>query len=125
MRQPSRILCPGGVGRTALTRSGHVGGKEEDRMWEQVHQALSLSTTRVLSQVASLLPGIVALVVALLVAFALALIAAGILRRSLIGIEFDERVVRWGFTSLAEWSPHKSPTLLVARVVGAAIVFIG
>ena len=94
-------------------------------MWEQVHQALSLSTTRVLSQVASLLPGIVALVVALLVAFALAVIAAGILRRSLTGIEFDERVVRWGFTSLAEWSPRKSPTLLVARVVGAAIVFTG
>lgn len=94
-------------------------------MWEQVHQALSLSTTRVVSQVASLLPGIVALALALLVSAALAMIAAGILRRSLSGIDFDERVARWGFSSLADWSPGKSPTLLVARAVAATIVFIG
>ena len=94
-------------------------------MWEQVHQALSLSTTRVLSQVASLLPGIVALVLALLVSIVLATFVAGILRRSLSGFEFDERVARWGFPSLAEWSPRKSPTMLVARVVAAAIIFTG
>lgn len=94
-------------------------------MWEQVHQALSLSTTRVLSQVAGLLPGIVALVLALLVSAALATMVAGILRRSLAGVEFDERVARWGFLSIAEWSPGKSPTVLLARAVGVAIILVG
>ncbi len=94
-------------------------------MWEQVHQALSQSTTRVLSQVASLLPGLVALILALLVSVAIAAMLAGILRRSLSGIQFDERVLRWGFPSIAEWSPEKSPTLLVSRVTAWAVIFIG
>jgi mechanosensitive ion channel-like protein len=94
-------------------------------MWEQIQQALSVSTTRVLSQVASLLPGIAALVLAVLVSAVLAIILAGILRRSLKGIEFDEKVGRWGFTSLAEWSPRNSPTLLVARVTAGMVILVG
>ncbi len=94
-------------------------------MWEQVQQALSHSTTRVLSQVASLLPGIVALLLALLISIAVALLVSGIVRRLLTGIQFDERVARWGFPSLAEWSPGKSPTLLAARVAGWTVIFIG
>jgi len=94
-------------------------------MWEQIHQALSLSTTRVLSQVAGLLPGIVALVLAVLLSAVLGIIVAGIARRSLAGIEFDQKVARWGFSSMADWSPGKSPTMLVARVLAGAIIFIG
>jgi len=94
-------------------------------MWEQVQQALRQSTTRVVSQVAGLLPGIVALILAVLISAAMAGIVAGILQRSLRSLQFDERVVRWGFLSLAEWSPGKSPARLVARGTGWAIVFIG
>ncbi|HTP32952.1 MAG TPA: hypothetical protein VMJ75_12320 [Candidatus Acidoferrales bacterium] len=94
-------------------------------MWEQVQQALSRSTARTLSQVASLLPGIVALLLALLISIVLAWLIAGILRRSLSRIQFDDRVFRWGFLSLPEWSPGKSPTLLAARVVAWTVVFIG
>jgi len=94
-------------------------------MWEQVQQALSQSTTRVVSQVASLLPGICALLLALLISVAVALAVAAIVRRLLAGIQFDERVMGWGFQSLAEWSPGRSPTLLVSRVAGWAVVFIG
>jgi hypothetical protein len=94
-------------------------------MWEQIQKALSHSTTRVLSEVASLLPGIVTLLLALFVSMALAKLIAGILRRSLSGIDFDGRVLRWGFHSLADWSPGKSPTLLVARVTAWTVVFVG
>jgi hypothetical protein len=94
-------------------------------MWQQIQQALSQSTTRVLSGVASLLPGIVALLVALLISTALAKLIAAILRRSLNGIDFDERVHRWGFHSLTEWAPAKSPTLLAARIAFWTVVFIG
>jgi hypothetical protein len=94
-------------------------------MWQQIQKALSESTTRVLSGVASLLPGVVALLLALLISIVLAKLIAAILRRSLSGIGFDERVHRWGFHSVAEWAPAKSPTLLAARIVSWTVIFIG
>ena len=94
-------------------------------MSDQVGQALDRSMTRMLSQVASLLPGVIALIAALLVSTLIAWILAAILRRSLAGIGFDRRVAQWGFDGLAEWSPSKSPTRLVARVIGGAIVLLG
>jgi hypothetical protein len=94
-------------------------------MWEQIQQSLSQSTTRVLSQVASLLPGIAALLLALAISAAAAGILSSILRRSLRSFQFDEHVHRWGFAWFAEWSPHKSPTLLVARVAAWTIILIG
>lgn len=94
-------------------------------MWDQVGQALDQSMVRLLSELASLLPGIIALIVALLISTLVAWVLALILRRSLAGIHFDERVAGWGLSSLAEWSPLKSPTLLVARIVFWTIILIG
>ena len=87
-------------------------------MWDEVGQALRLSMTKMLSQLASLLPGIVALMTALIVSALIAWVLAAILRRSLAGFEFDRRVAQWGFPALAEWSPSSSPTLLVTRAIG-------
>src|SRR5580704_446675 len=94
-------------------------------MWDQVGQALSNSMTRMLSQLASLLPGIVALVTALFVSGSIAWIIAAILRRALARLEFDRRVVQWGFPALEEWSPASTPTLWVTRAVAWTIVLIG
>ena len=80
-------------------------------MWEQVKQALAQSTTRFLTRFANLLPGMAALIVALLLSVILAWILAIIVRRLLASLHFDERLGRWGFASLAEWSPMNSPTL--------------
>src|SRR5262249_46149106 len=63
--------------------------------------------------------------VALLVSSLVAWILAFILRRSLTGIHFDDWLATWGLSSLAEWSPTRSPTLLVTRVVFWAIIFVG
>jgi hypothetical protein len=78
-------------------------------MWDEVGQALKLSMTRMLSQLAGLLPGIVALVTALVVSALIAWALSAILRRSLARFEFDRRVTQWGFPALAEWSPSSSP----------------
>jgi hypothetical protein len=78
-----------------------------------------------LSQVASFLPGIVALIVALFISALAAWVIAFGLRRSLTGIHFDERAKHWGFASPAEWSGSKSPTLLVTRVVSWMIILFG
>jgi hypothetical protein len=94
-------------------------------MWDQVGQALSNSMTRMLSQAASLLPGILALITALLVAALIAWALSAILQRSLTGIEFDRRVAQWGSPGLVEWSPSASPTLLVTRAFACIIVLLG
>ncbi|HEV3202565.1 MAG TPA: hypothetical protein VGZ73_31950 [Bryobacteraceae bacterium] len=95
-------------------------------MWGQVGQSLNQAMVRVLSRFASLLPGLAALIVALLVSVLAASFVAAILRRLLVRIRFDERVLRAGdFPSLAEWSPSKSPALLLTRVIWWAIVLVG
>jgi hypothetical protein len=93
-------------------------------MWDQVEEALSNSMTKMLTQLASLLPGIVALTTALLVSGLVAWAVAAILRRSLAGIDFDRRVSDWGFPA-AEWSPSSSPTLLATRAIAWTIILIG
>jgi len=94
-------------------------------MWEQVKQALVDSTARFLTRFANLLPGLAALVIALLLSTVLAWILAGIVRRVLAGLDFDERLGRWGFSSLAEWSPMNSPTRLISRSVAALVMISG
>jgi len=94
-------------------------------MWGQIKQALVDSTTRFLTRFANFLPGFAALIVALLVSFFLAWVLASIVRRVLIGLHFDERLERWGFASLAEWSPMNSPTRLVSRSIAALVILSG
>src|SRR5579864_5130038 len=94
-------------------------------MWDEVGQALRLSMTKMLSQLVSLLPGIVALMTALIVSVSIAWVLSAILRRSLARFEFDRRVAQWGLPALAEWSPSSSPTLLVTRATAWIVVFIG
>ena len=94
-------------------------------MWHQVEQTLDESTVRVLSRLASLLPGMLALLVAVLFSALLAWLIALALRRFLHSIQFDKQLERWGFTGIAELSPQQSPALLVTRVVSWSIVLLG
>jgi hypothetical protein len=94
-------------------------------MWEQVNQALNESAARVMTGLANLLPGFVALLVALIASTLLGWILAWVVKRSLLGIGFDERLKVWGLSELSEWSPRKSPTLLVARAVAWFVVLVG
>lgn len=94
-------------------------------MWVQIQQALNESMLRVITKVANLLPGLVALVVALAISILLASLAAYVLRRSLRSFQFDDRLASWGLSGLVEWSPENSPTLLAIRLVSWAIILIG
>jgi mechanosensitive ion channel-like protein len=94
-------------------------------MWEQVQQALNQSMVHVITKVADLLPGIAALIVALVVSAIVAGILSHVLQRFLRGLNFDERLVQWGFSGLADWSPLRSPTLLLTRTVSWTIVVVG
>ena len=94
-------------------------------MWGHVKQALVESTTRFLTRFANLLPGLAALIIALLLSAVLAWILSAIVRRVLKGLHFDEQLGRWGFSSLAEWSPMNSPTRLISRSVGVLVMISG
>src|ERR1700680_2767396 len=94
-------------------------------MWDQVKQALDQSTTKFLTELAHLLPGMVALIVALLISIVLAWILAIVVRRLLASIHFDERLNRWGFAFLGEWSPMNSPTRLASRTLACIVILAG
>src|SRR5260370_30141715 len=94
-------------------------------MWDQVGQALSSSMTSMLSKLAGLLPGTVALIAALLISALIAWIVATILRRFLRSVDFDHRVVQWGFPALVQWTSSSSPTQLATRAIVWTIMLIG
>jgi hypothetical protein len=94
-------------------------------MWDQVGQTLNQSTVNVLSRLASLLPGMLALLIAVLFSSAMAWMAAAILRRFLRSLQFDKQMEVWGFTGVAEFSPQKSPSLLIIRLVAWSIILLG
>jgi len=55
----------------------------------------------------------------------LAWMLAAMVRRILSSLHFDERLERWGFAALAEWSPMNSPTRLISRSIAALVIVSG
>ncbi|HEY3739251.1 MAG TPA: hypothetical protein VGL53_05380 [Bryobacteraceae bacterium] len=94
-------------------------------MFDQVKQALDESTTRVVTGLAHLLPGLLALILAVVISFAFATLFAFLIRRSLRGVDFDGRLASWGWSGLADISPAQSPMLLIVRCVYWGIILIG
>lgn len=94
-------------------------------MFEQVQQALIESLKRVLTKLASFLPGVVALVLAVVLLALIGALLAWALRKVLIRIRFDERIGRDTSTGVADWSPAHSPTLLLTRIVFWGCVLLG
>jgi len=93
-------------------------------MWEHIEQALQDSMTRVMTQIAKLLPAVLAFIVALLIFLILGWLFAALLRRILAAIKFDERIGR-ASGSIAELSPEHTPTMVLARVVFWGFVVVG
>jgi hypothetical protein len=75
--------------------------------------------------VVAFLPGLVILLLALVCASIVAWIVGRLTRTLLRWINFDKRLEALGFDGLADWSPRRSPTLLVARVAGWIIIMFG
>jgi hypothetical protein len=94
-------------------------------MWEHFNQALSQSIERIIAGIADLLPGILAFLVVMIIALPLAWVAGRLLRRSLNGVRFDDRMRQWGFSNLTEWSPWQSPTMMLDRIVFWTILLVG
>jgi hypothetical protein len=94
-------------------------------MWTQVQQALTDSTVLLVTTMAKLLPGLVALVIAIVLSAIVGWMLGAVVRRALRGVRFDERSVEWGAADLSDWAPARSPTLLISRLVSWTMVLLG
>ncbi|HWZ51574.1 MAG TPA: hypothetical protein VNW54_08920 [Granulicella sp.] len=98
-------------------------------VWEHMSAALRDSVYRVLSLLISLLPGVLALVLAIGVLTAIGGLVSYLVRRILTSLQFDERIARSRPTeissSIQDWVPSHSPTVLVARTVFWLHVLLG
>ncbi len=94
-------------------------------MWNQAEQALNQSMSRMVTQLASLLPGIVAFLVAVLISGIAAWILAAAVRRCLVSLRFDERLNHSGLAAVTEWSPSRSPALLITRLMAWLVLIAG
>ncbi len=92
-------------------------------MWTHMSQSLYDSMARVISRIATLLPGILALIVVVLFFSAIAWAIAWLLRKLLLAARIDERLT--GTSAIAEWSPTYTPTDLITRIVFWCIVLAG
>jgi len=98
-------------------------------IWDQMGGALHNSIYRVLSFFISLLPGLLALVLAIAIFTVIGFVLSSLLRRVLTAAKFDERVAKnraLGTTSsIEDWSPAHSPTMLAARTAFWLSVVLG
>jgi hypothetical protein len=94
-------------------------------MGQQIEFALKDSMHRVLVELASFLPGLLALLVAVVVLTAIGVLLAFLVRRILSAAKFDERFARSQTADVTDWSPGRSPTALIARIAFWACVLLG
>lgn len=84
-------------------------------MWNEVQQALHDSTTQVLTGLARLLPGLLALLVAVLLSVLIASIVGTLVRRALLGVRFDEKLAASVPMSAMALAPLRRPASNRAR----------
>jgi hypothetical protein len=94
-------------------------------MWDHINKALGDGVRRVLQGVVDFLPGLVILLLALVCASIVAWLVSRLTRALLRWIKFDKRMEVLGFDGLADWSPRRSPTLLVAKIAWWLIIMFG
>jgi hypothetical protein len=94
-------------------------------MSDPLNDVLRQTMTRITSALADFLPGLLAFFVILLVTVGVAFALRTVVRRSLQRIEFDSRVGHWGFSVVNEWSPGRSPTMLMAQIAFFSVLLIG
>lgn len=94
-------------------------------MWDRVNEILSQSADRISANLADILPKLIALLIIVLLAFFVAWLVKAMVRRSLGGVRFDHRLDELGLQAVAELSPMRSPSLLIAGIAYWLIIVLG
>lgn len=107
---------------------GYVPSSDQS-LWQHMGVALHDSVFRMLSFFSRLLPSLLALILAIAIFTAIGALVSFILRRILIAAKFDERLSRTRSSdtssSIQDWAPSHSPTVLVARTAFWLCVILG
>jgi hypothetical protein len=93
-------------------------------MVEGIQRALSLAGTRIVDGIANFLPGVLALLLLLVVALVVAVFVRYAVFRALRGLDFDRRAEVLGI-AIAEWTPSRSASKLVAAAAYWTVLLIG
>jgi hypothetical protein len=93
-------------------------------MVEEIRRALNVAEARIVDGIANFLPGVLALLLLLITALIVAVIVRYLVFRTLQGLDFDRRAELLG-VSLAEWTPSRSASKLVATVAYWTVLLIG
>jgi hypothetical protein len=93
-------------------------------MMEQFDRALRLAGARIVESVANFLPGMLVFLGLLAGALVIALALRYALRRALNGLDFDRRVELLGIP-LADWTPSRSASTLVASIAYWTVLAVG
>ena len=91
----------------------------------EVNEVLRQTIARTSTALANLVPGLLAFLVILVLTAILAIVMRAIIRRSLLRIGFDHHMEEWGFSAVNDWSPARSPSLLIARACFLVILVFG
>ena len=98
-------------------------------MGPQIEFALKQSTHRVLVVLVSFLPGVLVFLLSIIVLTVLGLLLASLCRAILARLKFDERLASrrlpGAISSLGDWSPAHSPSLLLSRSVLWLCIVVG
>lgn len=92
-------------------------------MWQQVAQSLQDSVGRVITELARLLPGLLAFILVLVLFTLIGSGLAWLTRRVLLSLRFDARFESG--SGLGEWAPTQPPSAIGARVIFWLFVVIG
>lgn len=100
------------------------GYPDNPSILQHMSDALHQSIYRVSSLLISILPGLLAFVLALGLMIGIGVLLSWIVRRILTAAKFDDRLAR-NQTSVADWSPSHSPTVLAGRFAFWGCVVLG
>jgi hypothetical protein len=98
---------------------------ENVSMWHHMAYAMHQSVLRVTSVLISVFPGLLAFILAVAIMAGLGVLLSYLLRRVLMMVKFDDRMVRTNASGIADWSPSHSPTALAGRVTFWGCVLLG
>jgi hypothetical protein len=93
-------------------------------MVEEIRRALGVAGTRIVDGIANFLPGLLVLLLLLIAALIVAAVVRYAVFRALNGLNFDRRAELFG-APLAEWTPSRSASKLVASAVYWTILLTG
>jgi hypothetical protein len=98
-------------------------------MGQQIKSALLQSTHRVLEVLVNFLPGVLALLLAMILFTLIGWGLSALAYRILIAMRFDDRLAERATSDapagIADWSPARSPALLVSRAILWLCILIG